>query len=61
MLQRAKVPNEWRQTWDGSNAQTRAALASIEQAVAHDAQAYRNDAGELRIPMRCVLAYALKA
>lgn len=43
------------------NAQTPAALASIEQAVAHDAEAYRNDAGELRIPMTCVLASALKA
>ena len=43
------------------NAQTPAALAFIEQAVAHDAQAYRTDAGELRIPMPCVLASALKA
>ncbi|WP_207004649.1 class I SAM-dependent methyltransferase [Trinickia mobilis] len=43
------------------NAQTPAALASIEQAVAYDAEAYRNDAGELRIPMPCVLASALKA
>ena len=43
------------------NAQTPAALASIEQAVAQDAEAYRNDAGELRIPMTCVLASALKA
>jgi len=43
------------------NAQTPAALAMIEQAVAHDAQAYRNDVGELRIPMPCVLASALKA
>jgi hypothetical protein len=43
------------------NAQTPAALALIERAVAHDAEAYRNDAGELRVPMPCVLASALKA
>jgi hypothetical protein len=43
------------------NAQTPAALTLIEQAVAHDSEAYRNDAGELRIPMTCVLASALKA
>jgi ubiquinone/menaquinone biosynthesis C-methylase UbiE len=43
------------------NAQTPAALALIEQAVAHDAEAYRNDVGELRLPMPCVLASALKA
>ena len=43
------------------NAQTPAALALIEQTVAHDAEAYRTDAGELRIPMPCVLASALKA
>ena len=42
------------------NAQTPAALASIERAVAHDAEAYRSDAGELRLPMGCVLASALK-
>ena len=42
------------------NAQTPAALALIEQAVAHDAKVYRTDAGELRIPMPCVLASALK-
>jgi len=43
------------------HAQTPAALALIERAVAHDAEAYRSDAGELRIPMCCVLASALKA
>jgi ubiquinone/menaquinone biosynthesis C-methylase UbiE len=43
------------------NAQTPAALALIERAVAHDAEAYRNDSGELRVPMPCVLASALKA
>lgn len=42
------------------HAQTPAALALIERAVAHDAQAYLTDAGELRIPMCCVLACALK-
>jgi hypothetical protein len=42
------------------NAQTPVALASIERAVARDAQAYRGDAGELRLPMGCVLASALK-
>ena len=42
-------------------AQTPAALALIERAVAHEADKYRNDAGELRIPMPCVLASALKA
>lgn len=42
------------------NAQTPAALASIEQAVAHDAEACQNDAGELRVPMTCVLASAPK-
>ena len=43
------------------NAQTPAALVQIEQAVAQDAQVYRNDGGELRIPMPCVLACAHKA
>jgi SAM-dependent methyltransferase len=43
------------------HAQTPAALALIERAVAHDAETYRSDAGELRIPMCCVLASALKA
>ena len=43
------------------NAQTPSALELIERAVARDAQTYRNDAGELRIPMPCVLASALKA
>ncbi|MGF6774906.1 class I SAM-dependent methyltransferase [Paraburkholderia sp. GAS334] len=43
------------------NAQTPAALALIERAVAHDAEAYRNRVGELRVPMPCVLASALKA
>jgi SAM-dependent methyltransferase len=43
------------------NAQTPSALALIERGVAHDAEAYRNDVGELRIPMPCVLASALKA
>ena len=42
------------------HAQTPAALALIEQAVAHDAETYRSDAGELRIPMCCVVASALK-
>lgn len=41
-------------------AQTPAVLALIEEAVARDAQAYRNDVGELRIPMPCVLAFARK-
>jgi ubiquinone/menaquinone biosynthesis C-methylase UbiE len=41
--------------------QTPAALALIEEAVAQDAETYRSDAGELRIPMCCVLASALKA
>ncbi|WP_233857970.1 class I SAM-dependent methyltransferase [Paraburkholderia sp. HD33-4] len=40
--------------------QTPAALASIERAVARDAEAYRSDTGELRLPMSCVLASALK-
>jgi ubiquinone/menaquinone biosynthesis C-methylase UbiE len=43
------------------NAQTPSALELIERAVARDAETYRNDAGELRIPMPCVLAVALKA
>jgi SAM-dependent methyltransferase len=43
------------------NAQTPSALELIERAVARDAETYRNDAGELRIPMPCVLASALKA
>jgi hypothetical protein len=43
------------------NAQPPAALALIERAVAHDAEAYRHDSGELRIPMGCVVASALKA
>jgi SAM-dependent methyltransferase len=43
------------------NAQTPAALASIEQAVAHDAEPYRNEAGDLQLPMSCVLAHAVKA
>ena len=43
------------------NTQTPAALALIERAVAHDAEAYRNDVGGLRIPMPCVLASAIKA
>jgi SAM-dependent methyltransferase len=43
------------------NAQAPAALALIERAVAHDAEAYRHDSGELRTPMGCVLASALKA
>jgi SAM-dependent methyltransferase len=42
------------------NAQTRSALASIESCVAHDAEAYRNDFGQVRIPMPCVLASAFK-
>lgn len=42
------------------NAQTPAALALIEQAVAQDAQAYRNDAGDVSIPMPCILASAIK-
>ncbi|MDH6149466.1 MULTISPECIES: class I SAM-dependent methyltransferase [Paraburkholderia] len=42
------------------NAQTSAALKSIERAVVHDAEAYRSDGGELRLPMSCVLASALK-
>ncbi|WP_238468769.1 hypothetical protein [Paraburkholderia tagetis] len=42
------------------HAQTPAALALIERAVAHEAETYRSDAGELRIPMCCVLASALK-
>jgi SAM-dependent methyltransferase len=43
------------------NAQTPAALASIERTVAQDAEAYRTETGELRLPMGCVLASALKA
>ncbi|HKR47881.1 MAG TPA: methyltransferase domain-containing protein [Paraburkholderia sp.] len=43
------------------HAQTPAALALIERAVEHDAETYRSAAGELRIPMCCVLASALKA
>ena len=43
------------------NAQAPAALALIERAVANDAEAYRHHSGELRIPMSCVLASALKA
>jgi SAM-dependent methyltransferase len=43
------------------NAQTPSALELIERAVARDAETYRNDAGELLIPMPCVLASALKA
>ncbi|MFL9963399.1 class I SAM-dependent methyltransferase [Paraburkholderia sediminicola] len=42
------------------NAQTPAALASIERAVAHDTEAYRSEVGELRLPMGCVLASAVK-
>ncbi|MGF6303377.1 SAM-dependent methyltransferase [Paraburkholderia sp. WC7.3d] len=42
-------------------AQTSSALALIERAVAHDAEMYRNDVGELRIPMPCVLASGVKA
>ncbi|NLP63483.1 class I SAM-dependent methyltransferase [Paraburkholderia sacchari] len=42
------------------SAQTPAALVLIERAVAHDAKAYRNDVGELQIPMPCVLASARK-
>jgi SAM-dependent methyltransferase len=42
------------------NAQTPNALAQIEQAVAQDAQAYRNDDGDLYIPMPCVLVCANK-
>jgi hypothetical protein len=43
------------------NAQTPSALELIERAVARDAETYRNDAGELGIPMPCVMASALKA
>jgi hypothetical protein len=42
------------------NAQTPSALELIERAVARDAETYRNDAGELQIPMPCVLASALR-
>ena len=42
------------------HAQTPAALALIERAVSHEAETYRSDAGELRIPMCCVVASALK-
>jgi hypothetical protein len=45
---------------DAKRAQTPSALELIERAVAHDAETYRNDAGELRVPMPCVLASALR-
>jgi ubiquinone/menaquinone biosynthesis C-methylase UbiE len=43
------------------NAQSPSALALIELAVAHDAEAYRKHVGELRIPLPCVLSSARKA
>ena len=42
------------------NAQEPAALESIERAVAHEAEAYRSNTGELLLPMACILASALK-
>ncbi|RQS70522.1 methyltransferase domain-containing protein [Burkholderia sp. Bp8963] len=42
------------------NAQTPDALAQIESAVARDTEPYRNDAGELCVPMPCIVASALK-
>jgi hypothetical protein len=42
------------------SAQTASALALIESSVAHDAQAYQQGNGEIRIPMPCVLASARK-
>ncbi|MEX3639582.1 class I SAM-dependent methyltransferase [Paraburkholderia sp. BR14320] len=42
------------------HAQTPAALAAIERAVARDAEAYRSDNGDLRLPMSCILASAVK-